>query len=357
MYIVEASQGKIIILQVPQIDAFAHIAKAEKGFGIGLRFFVRGNIDAQRVVHAGGIADADQGIFCALPDHVQGKVACLRGAQAVDMRQILAVQRAAADGNAGPVEVHDQLAPGLSVIAVAAAVDQGAVRVDQHANVFPVLAPARVVFPQACIRAPQNALRALHEIGEFAFFVLLQGKQQLPQFPRCAFLVHNDQHLAVRSLAAQHAVLQRADHRFAHVPGQELLWRQKTGPCIVAGIADDDALVVAVVIPAARVLLQAADMVQNLVTFHIDMVAGQVSDLLPRFADAFAQRNIRICAGGDTAADKKHIGPDRRFDLGVGPGIDPAGFFDDAVGQQIAEFVGMPVQYGLGIAFHGSSSS
>src|SRR5690606_8036994 len=100
---------------------------------------------------------------------------------------------------------------------------------------------------------------------------------------------------------------------------------------------DDDALVVDVVGPGARVLPALADGVVDLVTVGDDGVGRHVADLPAGGAQDLGQRPLQRLAGDDPARQERLVAPDAHLHLAVGARVGPVALSHDGVGYPVAE--------------------
>lgn len=125
------------------------------------------------------------------------------GADAVDVGEVLAAERAAVDGHARAVEVDYQLAAGPAVVAVGAGLDQGAVGVDEQGDVVEVRDPARVGLLQLRVGGGEGVGDARDERHAGRCLTLLQGDEHVLELPAWAFFPQPHEELTVWPFAGE----------------------------------------------------------------------------------------------------------------------------------------------------------
>ncbi len=232
------------------------------------------------------------------------------GGRAVDVAQVLPRQGAPANRHARPVVVHHELPASLAVVALAAAVQERAVRVDQHLDVLEARRPARIAGAQAGIGIPKLGGDEAAEVQELRPGALLEGDQHVLHTPGIRVLANPHQELAVRALAAKApgaaAVPQRGNERMR----QEVLRRQPADPAVVPGPAHRDALVVHVLGPRARVLPALAHRIVHDIAVRHDGVRLDVADVAADGPDDVGERAVEARPRHDGAGEEHALAPD-----------------------------------------------
>ena len=275
------------------------------------------------------------------------------GRGAVDVREVLARERPAADRHARPVEVDRELAPGLAVVAVAAAVHQRAVRVHQQLDVAPLRRPARVARLQRRPGLAQLRGNRRRHVRDAGAFLLLHRDQHVLQHPRVGVLAQAHDQLAVGSLAREPPAREAPGQRLAEHVRQVVLRRQPRHFLVVARPAHRDALVVHVARPLRGVAAQVADAAVDGVAAGVDRVAGHVAELAPGAAHDVGERLGERARRRDAAGQEHLVAPAAHLDLAVAGGVGRVAGRDDRIGHLVAELVGVPRQHHLRNPDHG----
>lgn len=97
-----------------------------------------------RHIAVGCIGQPDRAIACSSLHGVHGRLPRRFRRQTIDVCWVLSCQGASAQGYTGSVVVHDEFSSGLTVVAISAAAQMGAIGVDQYSDIRPSRFPPAI---------------------------------------------------------------------------------------------------------------------------------------------------------------------------------------------------------------------
>ena len=186
---------------------------------------------------------------------------------------------------------------------------------------------------------------------------MLYGNQHLFEMPGIPFLPHAHEQLAVRPGTIEQSTPTGIPQRLAQCMDKKLLGRQEAGFLVVAGIADDDALVVADPSPFGRIVNVATQGIGDVVPPGIDPVGFVEAQRQPDRDHDVGRRACQRMPCNDVARQPDLIRPHANLDLGEGGGIGLDRLGDKRIGDLVAEFVRMTRQYGFSETDHEGTPS
>jgi len=181
----------------------------------------------------------------AVCDGVHGRLSRRVRARAVDVRQALSAERAAAERDARPVVVRNELSAGLAVVAIAAPVQERTVRVDEHLYVSPARAPSRVRSAKGPVAGGEHVVDGRREVEERDVLQVLQRYEHVLERPVVVVLPQPHEQLSIRPLCGQNATRPQAlREHLAEAVREQVLGREVADARVVARPTDADAPVV-----------------------------------------------------------------------------------------------------------------
>ncbi len=189
--------------------------------------------------------------------------------------------------------------------------------------------------------------------------LMLQGHEDRDHVPailggKAAFrFIDDHEDFSVWSLMGEcFAVAAGIVDEFAQRVREEMFRGQKVGLCIVARPARDDGLVIDMACPFLRVAVVAADVIVNVVAIGVDGISGRVADVETDRAHEVGDAEGGRFPRDDGTGEEDFVRPHGALDLAVGVRFCGQGFVENAVGDLVAELVGMAAEDGFGGTDH-----
>lgn len=299
------------------------------------------------------------GIFRALMHGLDAGLAGGAGSRAVDVRQVLAAEGSAADGNAGAIIIRHEFPAGLAVVTVGAAIEEGPVGIHEQAGGSAVESPAGIGFRDGAQGLEEHSRDLALEVEEGGSALLLKGYEDCVDLPpsggsanRRRFCKMDDE-LTVRPVAFEGpAEGTGCIESLAQGVGKEVFRAQIAGGPVVAGPSCDHRLIIDVPGPFPGIPDLAADVIVHLIAVRIDGVSRCIADFLANRADDIGEDGFQRFPGHGGTGEVDLVRPCGDLDLTIGLRVQPAGMIEDAVGDLVAEFVRVASQDGFAGADH-----
>ena len=299
--------------------------------------------------HANGVGDLQLALARqAGRDDVLGDVAGEVRGRAVDLGRVLAGERAAAVPTPAAVGVDDDLAARETAVAVGAADDELAGRVDvvQRAGVQQVLRDHRL---------DDVVDHVLAQVGIAHGVVVHRADHDGIDRDRLAVHVaHRDLALAVRAQPRQRLGVQQILEAARELAGQHDRQRHQLRR-LIAGVAEHQALVARALLGVqAQSLGDALADVRRLLADRREHGAGARVEVVARvvvadLGDGLAndRRHVDIAVGRDLARDERHARGHERFARHARTRVLCKQSIENGVGNLVCDLVGMAGGHGL----------